>query len=397
VFDVVEHLDNLRSWPTDRLVACRDDLIREQRRLRMQELAVVRVLDERGRIDPAQAEREGVSARTVRDTIETARALESLPAVAAAAYAGALSSEQLASVAALADEFTDSEWAQRAPNIAPADLARLARTKTKPTAEEGRARHAARSLRMWWQQDTGMLSIRGELPDLMGARFEATINRMTDRMRPAKGRAWETREHRNADALGELCDLFETAEPPAAAARPLLVVEVPMSGPAEIVGIPLPDAMVEQLRANARVEPVLVDGEGATVEIGTRSSALSPKVARAILLRDGHCRCGNCEVRHGLQIHHLRPRSWGGSDDPSNLAAVCPLDGHHGMLIPNGSWALVGNPNRPDGLRLTHVDDVTAEEAEQLGLPPPPAWAARGLIPRSRARATTMEPCTPRR
>jgi HNH endonuclease len=366
VFDVVEHLDNLRSWPTDRLLACRDGLIREQRRLRMQELAVVRVLDERGRIDPGQAEREGVSARTVRDTIETARALELLPAV----YAGAFTSEQLGSVAALADESTDSEWAQRAPNIAPADLARLARTKTKPTAEEGRARHAARNLRMWWQRDTGMLSIRGELPDLMGARFEATIHRLTNRMRPSKGRAWEPRDRRNADALGELCAVFETAEPPAAAAKPLLVVEVPLSGPAEIVGIPLPDAMVEQLRASATVEPVLVDEHGVAVEVGRCSPTLSPKIARAVLLRDGHCRSGNCEVRHGLQIHHLRPRSWGGTDDPSNLAAVCPSDGHRQMLVPNGPWALVGNPNRPDGLRLVHVDELTAEEAEQLGLPP---------------------------
>ncbi len=226
---------------------------------------------------------------------------------------------------------------------------------------------------MWWQKDTGMLSIRGELPDLMGARFEATINRMTDRMRPAKGQAWERRQRRNADALGELCEVSETAERPAAAAKPLLVVEVPLSGPAEIVGIPLPDTMVEQLRANASVEPVLVDEHGVAVEVGKRSPVLSPKIARAILLRDGHCRCGNCEITEGLEVHHLRPRSLGGTDDPSNLATACRVAGHHQMLVPNGPWALVGNPNRPDGLCLVHVDDLTAEEAEQLGLPPPRA------------------------
>ena len=91
---------------------------------------------------------------------------------------------------------------------------------------------------------------------------------------------------------------------------------------------------------------------------------------RAVLLRDSHCRCGNCEVRYGLQVHHLRPRSWGGSDDPSNLAAVCVPAGHHQKLIPHGPWALVGNPNQPDGLRLVHLDDLTVEDARQLGLPP---------------------------
>ena len=132
-------------------------------------------------------------------------------------------------------------------------------------------------------------------------------------------------------------------------------------------GIPLPDAMVERLRAGAAIEPVLVDAEGAPVAIGRVSSSISPKLLRAVLLRDGHCRCGNCDLRYGLHAHHLRPRSWGGSDDPSNLAMVASV--HHPMLIPHGPFALVGNPNRPDGLRLKHLDDLTPEEAEQVGLP----------------------------
>jgi hypothetical protein len=151
------------------------------------------------------------------------------------------------------------------------------------------------------------------------------------------------------------------------------MVEVPEKGPAEIAGIPLADAAVEQLRANASIEPVLVDSDGVPVAVGTRTSSLSPKVLRAVLLRDGHCRCGNCEVHYGLHVHHIRPKSWGGSDDLSNLATVCVPAGHHPMLIPHGPWALVGNPNRPDGLRLVHLDDLTPEDAEQLGLPPPRA------------------------
>ncbi len=376
VFDVADHLDGLRCWPTDRLVARREELVREQRRLRVEELTVVAVLDERGRIDDTLAGRDGVSARTVRETVETARALESLPAVAAAAHAGDLSSEQLGPVVALADDSTDAEWAKRAPNVAPADLARLARTKAKPTVEEARARREARNLRMWWQHDTGMLHLRGALPDIDGARFEATVNRMIDRMRPPKGRAWDSREHRSADALVALCDVYETTDLPAAAAKPLLVVEVPMSGPAEVAGIPLPDAMVEHLRANARIEPVLVGDGAVPTAVGTRSGALSPKIARAVLLRDGHCRIPGCEIRHGLDVHHLRPRSWGGTDDIANLAAVCRAAGHHGLLVPTGTRALVGNPNRPDGLRLVPLDDLTSDDATQLGLPPPRAAPA---------------------
>ena len=70
-------------------------MVAEVRRLQSEELAIVRVLDERGRIDVSVG-LDGESARTVRAKIETARALESLPAVAAAAHDGNLSAEQLA-------------------------------------------------------------------------------------------------------------------------------------------------------------------------------------------------------------------------------------------------------------------------------------------------------------
>jgi hypothetical protein len=169
-------------------------------------------------------------------------------------------------------------------------------------------------------------------------------------MRPAKGQPWDSRDHRGADALVQLCrrahepgdgDGDDGPVTPKRAAKPLLVVEVPVSGPATVAGIPLPDTVVEQLRANAIIEPVLVDDHGAPLLVGRRFSGLSDKIARAVLLRDGHCRCGTCDARVGLHIHHLIPRSWGGSDDLSNLASVCTLAGHHQMLTPTvpGPWS----------------------------------------------------------
>jgi predicted DNA-binding protein (UPF0251 family) len=375
MFDVAGRLDELRCWPTDRLVARREDLVREQRRMHVEELTVLRVLDERGRVDDTIAGRDGVSTRTVRESLETARALESLPAVAAAAHAGKLSREQLGPVVQLADESTDAEWAVRAAATAPADLARQARCLSKPTVEDSRARYAARSLRMWWTADKAMLHLHGQLPDVMGATFENAIQRLTEQAKPAKGQPWDSWEHRAADALVGLCDPEPQpeCETPTLATKPLFVVAVPQDGPAEIAGIPLPDAIVEQLRANATIEPVLVDDHGVPITVGKRFNGLSPKIARAVLLRDGHCRIPGCEIRHGLHIHHLRPRSWGGTDDVSNLAAVCVGAGHHQMLVPHGPRALVGNPNQPHGLRLVHLDNLTEEQAEQLGLPPPQA------------------------
>ena len=282
MFDVTDHLDGLRSRPTPWLLERREQLVRDQRRLRVEELAVTRVLDERGTADDTLAARDGVSARTIRETIETARALESLPCLAAAAHAGALSNEQLGHVAQLADEASDAEWADRAPFVAPVDLARMVRTLDTPTIEDGRARQEARSLRMWWSADTGMLNLRGALADLDGARFEATINRVIEGMKPPPHQRWDSHDHRAADALVQLCVRDETPgdpDAPVAAHKPLLVVQIPRSGPATVAGVPLPDARVEQLRANANIEPVLVDDDGAPVAIGARFPGLSPKLS----------------------------------------------------------------------------------------------------------------------
>jgi hypothetical protein len=296
--------------------------------------------------------------------------LESLPAVAAAAHSGALSSEQLGEVVKLADEESDAEWAQRAPNMTPADLARKARQRSKPTVEESWARYQARHFWMRWNDAHTMLQVHGELPDLMGVKFEATVNKLVERMKPPKGQPWERRERRAADALLQMCDAIQVAEKveePHLAPQPLFYVDVPPEGPVEVAGIPLPDAMVEKLRAGAKIDPVLVDADGAPVAVGRRSTTLSPKLVRAVLVRDGHCRCGECDLRYGLHVHHLRPRSWGGGDETSNLAAVAGV--HHPILIPHGPYALVGNPNRPDGLTMKHIDDLTPEEAAQIGLP----------------------------
>jgi HNH endonuclease/Domain of unknown function (DUF222) len=369
MFDVVDHLDELRSWPTDRLEARRREVVRAKRRLEIEELDILRVLDERGRIDATVGE-QGESPRTVRDKVEIARRLESLPEIAAVAYDGDLSAEQLSSVTKLADEFSDAEWARRAPNTAPVELARLARNASKPSTEDSRQRYEARSLRMWWTPDKGMLHLYGQLPDVMGATFEATIQRLTEQAKPAKGQAWDSFEHRAADALVHLCEQPEVGdETPTLAPRPVVQTLIPLHGPAEIAGVPIADSRLEQLRANASIEPVLVDDDGTPIAIGKRFSALSPKIVRAVLLRDHSCQI--CGRRHRLQIHHLRPRSWGGTDEISDLAAVCTTC--HPDLVPHGNQALVGNPNVPGDLRKVHVDDLTPEQREQIGLPPPRA------------------------
>ena len=271
----IDCLEMMRSHSSEWLEARRRAVVAEIRRLQSEEHSILLVLDERGRVDTSRG-LDGESARTVREKLETARALESLPAVAAAAAAGQLSSEQLEQVVKLADECSDAEWARRAPNMTPADLGRMAREQSKPTVEEGRARREAQHLWMKWDHERGMLRFGGEAPDVAGAKFEATVKKLVEAMRPPKGQPWEPWSRRAVDALAVMCDAVDAAErieSPMAAAPPLLVTEVGMHGPATIAGIPLPDAMVEQLRASASIEPLLVDDDGFPIAIGNAPAA----------------------------------------------------------------------------------------------------------------------------
>ena len=166
---------------------------------------------------------------------------------------GGFSDEQLSSVVQVADSESDREWARRAPNVDPLELSRLARRVWKPTAEDSRARFAARELRMWRARGSGMLQYRGQLPDDMGARFEAEIYRRTEAMKPKKGEPWAPFEQRAADALMSLCDPVVADDDDTPTLAPLAGIQaaVPLHGPAEIAGVPIADSLLEQLRANA--------------------------------------------------------------------------------------------------------------------------------------------------
>src|SRR5262249_22998495 len=174
------------------------------------------------------------------------------PMIGAVAARGDLSSDQLTQVVKVAEPADERRWATEAASWSPADLAQQARLKRAPTVEEADARRAARELRLWWRRDQGMLDGRFAIPDIDGDLVERVFNRMIDDMKPRKGSPWESREHRAADALVELCRNFADVDCPTHAA-PLFIVEVPEQGPATVAGIPLPEAMVERLRGQAKI------------------------------------------------------------------------------------------------------------------------------------------------
>jgi len=363
-----ELCDELRCWDTDRLLEFRERELREARRHDGQALAALRVLDERDALAKDQAARDGLTETNWKRQRDIARKLEQLSHLGDAVLHGDLSSEQLAPAAELADEDSDEEITATAKRTSPLDLQKMARAeRAKPRREDSVARRSRRSLRKWQSAD-GFLCGRFELPmEHGGAIVEGFFDLVAERMKPATGEAWEPLDRRQADILLALCQMETGAEDDAThatvGARVDVHVDIPLHGPATMCGVPLPDEWVHAARANARVHLRVLDDNGNVIHEDRARSFVSPKRRRAVVRRDGRCRWPGYPHRLRLQVHHLHPSSWGGPDDTSNLAAVCPY--HHGLLIPHGDYVLEGNPNQPDGL---HLRLVTAEERSQRRL-----------------------------
>ena len=85
-------------------------------------------------------------------------------------------------------------------------------------------------------------------------------------------------------------------------------------GKAEVDGVELSAAEAEQVACDSRVS-----------EPGKRNKAsIPPARRRAVLARDSHrCTTPGCSAKHFLEVHHIKPRSRGGSNDEANLVTLC--------------------------------------------------------------------------
>ncbi len=74
---------------------------------------------------------------------------------------------------------------------------------------------------------------------------------------------------------------------------------------------------------------------------------IPPRTRQHVLARDGACTAAGCRSRHRLQVHHITPRSQGGSHHPDNLTTVCWY--HHHVVIHGMGYQI--DPASPPGRR----------------------------------------------
>ena len=105
---------------------------------------------------------------------------------------------------------------------------------------------------------------------------------------------------------------------------------------------PVPPSLIRRLAENATISHVAVDADGNIVDIGSAQKAMSPRLRRAVELRDQGCTWPGCDrPPEWSDVHHIVAREHDGQNVLSNLRLLCR---HHHRLVHRGRVPAHGPP-----------------------------------------------------
>ncbi len=301
----------------------------------------------------------GLDARAARERVRVARALEGLPVITEAFAAGRLSYSKVRALTRVAGAANEADLVMLAEHATAAMVERIVATyRGQLSAEEERevanVAHARRFLRCDPCDDgTYVLSgrITGEaaaivLAALDAARESGPAGPPAADSNPAgtQGSVATT----NADALVVMAETLLATGPAArnAAERHLVVVNVDAhvlshdaeGGLCELDGGPaLAPETARRLACDASAVVMARDEAGNPVQVGARTRTIPTRLRRAVRARDEGCRFPACGGRRFVDVHHVRHRAQGGTNELGNLVTLCWF--HH-RLVHEGGWGL---------------------------------------------------------
>ncbi|HEY5357178.1 MAG TPA: HNH endonuclease signature motif containing protein [Streptosporangiaceae bacterium] len=80
------------------------------------------------------------------------------------------------------------------------------------------------------------------------------------------------------------------------------------------------------------------------LDVGTATATVPPHLRRAVIARDRHCAAPGCTQKPAAcHVHHIKPRSQGGTTCLTNLLLLCPF--HHLIWIHRWGWTITLNPD----------------------------------------------------
>ncbi|MGI8684501.1 MAG: DUF222 domain-containing protein [Acidimicrobiales bacterium] len=310
----------------------------------------------------------GMSRRDAAHLAGHAKRLRSLPVTAAAWQSGALSSGQVDAILAVVPDrhlkrFADHE-AALVPTLAPLSVPELSgvmaewRAKADALADEGEGLEHRRSLHASKTLD-GRLEVSGTF-DAAGGDVVSTALRLAS-SDDVEGEPARTPAERRADALVDLCRNFLDNQRKKAGGRhrPHVNVVVDLDdlvagrGGETIDGTPLDQVTLSQLLCDSALHRVLMAGRSTILDYGTATRTIPAPLWNALVIRDRHCRFGDCDrPPEWCEGHHVVHVENGGETNLENIVLGCSrhhhlihMPGWHCKLAPDGKLEVTA----PDG------------------------------------------------
>jgi len=346
--------------------------------------------------------RIGLDLGAARERVRVARALGTLPLVDDALRRGAISYSKVRAITRVASAATEATLLEMATHATASQLERICRGYRRVAAAEMQrpeslADEARSRVVRVRDTDDGMVRIEARLrPE------EAAV--VLQALDVARRRAWraarECTAETSADTSAETppparrADQGQHHEPPSALSRADALVAVAESWlasagddghdtaglPVELVvhvdhaaatladGTPLALATARRLACDARV--VLVDDTREAAEKerlpSPRTRRISPRLRRALRLRDDGCRFPGCTNRL-TDAHHVVAWIDGGTTNLGNLLSLCRR--HHRFVHEHGYGVVVARDGEPSFFRRDGQPVPLADEPlrEPLG------------------------------
>jgi len=257
----------------------------------------------------------GFSPTRAGDFIRLARRLESLPIVKKEVATGKLGYTKAREIATVADPTNELEWVKVAKEQSRRELETTVRQAKKLASQRRKDNPDQGELmpRPVPAAPPAIVPVRVgfELTPAQFARYEAMLSKIGHR-------------GSKAELLMDMVEALLVADentPRGAFADPHYQIHIHECPTCAKATVQTPQGEMEI--SKTEVEVAREDAQ--THKPGERNkSTIPPRVRREVLARDRHqCRRKGCNHSRFLEIHHLTPRTEGGTNDPENLVTLC--------------------------------------------------------------------------
>jgi hypothetical protein len=313
--------------------------------------------------------------------VRTGRALEHLPAVAAAFADGRITAEQVATIAPVTRDEHRASAAEQGVDLAAVDATLADVAATRPHGELAQVVHhylerldpdgaepdptEGRSLSIAKHSD-GSVTGRFDLDAVGGEKVQTVLESMVQAARPAGDT--RSRAQQLGDALVQWADntlaagdlpILRTVKPHVQVIINIEDLVAPAIGPAagEMgFGATISAARARWLACDGNVSRVIMGPDGHVLDFGRSKRIVPPQLRKATEIRDRHCVFAGCAApTHWCDVHHVA--EWVRDEGETNLensALLCErhhTQVHHGFRVerqPDGRWRTW----RPDGTEI---------------------------------------------